>query len=216
MPKSRRRKDRLDRRKFLEIASTSALGAGLGSLDSKAQATARVTPQLIDNFNRTDSAYHGDAWETLTPGHWRIQWRALRRDMANCPDPPYGMLWHRAWKLTGDYRIEADITVRGLGAGDGHELFGICFGGKASMRDGTVAATRARPPGMQPGEAMGASGSMTTALRFPTAGSRARRPAASTRCPSHTDRNGFRGENRRSCQPDGSGSRRGERPGGLG
>ena len=131
MAKSRRRKDRLDRRKFLEIASTSALGAGLGSPDSKAQATARVTPQLIDNFNRTDSAYHGDAWETLTPGHWRIQWRALRRDMAACPDPPYGMLWYRAWKLTGDYRIEAAITVRGLGASDGHELFGICFGGKS-------------------------------------------------------------------------------------
>ena len=41
------------------------------------------------------------------------------------------MLWHRGWHLEGDYLIEADLTIGRLGRGDGHELMGICFGGKS-------------------------------------------------------------------------------------
>ena len=128
MSDSSKRRNLPNRRKFLEVTSTGVLGASLGSL---AQADPRRSVELVDEFARPDSAYHGDAWETLTPGHWVIRDQALRRDMANSPDPPYGMLWHREWDLKGDYRIEVDFTVRRLGTGDGHELLGICFGGRS-------------------------------------------------------------------------------------
>ncbi|MCZ6515650.1 MAG: twin-arginine translocation signal domain-containing protein, partial [Acidobacteria bacterium] len=129
--KDPKRSNRPNRRKFLKMTSTGALGVGLGSLGAAAQRAQVYKLLTIEDFMRPDSAYHGDAWETLTPGHWKIHGQALRRDMEQAPDPPFGMLWRRAWKLKGDFRIEADFTVLKPGTGDGHELFGICFGGKS-------------------------------------------------------------------------------------
>ena len=79
----------------------------------------------VDDFQRPDSAYHGDGWESLNPGYWRIEDQALRRRLNNVgmqaratgypfhwetmsrrpiqvdydPSLPFGMLWRRDWKL---------------------------------------------------------------------------------------------------------------------
>jgi len=126
----------------------------------------------IDDFNRSDSLYHGDGWESLNPGYWKIENRALRRRLHNTgvgytdwapsfwfpwhyethlkkPMPmefdrslPFGMIWCRDWKLTGNYAIRIEATVRALPPvlnGEpkwrqdrkGYALMGICFGGQS-------------------------------------------------------------------------------------
>ena len=86
--------------KFLKMTSSGAIGTGLSSFDPPSGAPEQETKQLVDDFRRPDSAYHGDTWETLTPGHWHIRNNALRRDIPHSPDPPYGMLWH-GWEPVG-------------------------------------------------------------------------------------------------------------------
>ena len=126
------RKKKVSRRRFLTSGTGAiTLGAQTSRLGLHLPVSSKRTQLIVDDFQRPDSTYHGDAWETLTPGHWRLQSRALRRDLRNAPDPPYGMIWNRHWELEGNYRIEADFTVRQAGSGDGHELLGICFGGSS-------------------------------------------------------------------------------------
>jgi len=41
---------------------------------------------LVDDFARADSLYHGDGWETVNPGCWKIENHALRRRLRNRGD----------------------------------------------------------------------------------------------------------------------------------
>jgi hypothetical protein len=41
---------------------------------------------LVDDFARADSLYHGDGWETINPGCWKIENHALRRRLRNRGD----------------------------------------------------------------------------------------------------------------------------------
>ena len=100
------------------------------------------TFRLVDDFGRADAWYHGDRWETLNPGYWKIAGRALRRRLTNVgnrnpitsfpwhwstggnkvepregdrvPNLPPGMIWRRDWKPTGNYTVRAAFTVRDL------------------------------------------------------------------------------------------------------
>lgn len=95
---------------------------------------------VVDDFDRPDSLYHGDGWETLNPGYWKIENGALRRRLKNVgdraratgfpfhyethrgkpmpieydPSLPFGMIWRRDWKLRGNYTIRIEATIRAL------------------------------------------------------------------------------------------------------
>jgi len=95
---------------------------------------------IVDDFNRPNSLYHGDGWETLNPGYWEIKDKALRRRLHNVgdhnpvtyfpwhwethrnkpmpvvrdPSLPFGMIWRRDWKLEGNYTIKAEFTIKNL------------------------------------------------------------------------------------------------------
>ena len=150
---------------LLSIAAVLAT-AGLFSCPNR---TTAAPPGLftVDDFDRPDSLYHGDGWESLNPGYWKIENRALGRRLTNVgdraratgypfhwetmskrpmpteydPSLPFGMIWRRDWRLTGNYTISIDATVRGLPepTGDpswrhnqpGYALMGICFGGRS-------------------------------------------------------------------------------------
>lgn len=125
---------------------------------------------LIDDFDRPDSFYCGSGWESLNPGYWKIQKKALRRRLHTYgegahatgfpyhwethsgkpmrveydPSLPFGMIWRRDWKLSGNYTIRIDATVKALRPepvpGDnpsfrmyksGYALMGICFGSRS-------------------------------------------------------------------------------------
>ena len=152
--------DNLNRRNFLQLSTAAAVG---GSGAAAAQRGGWIT---VDEFDRADSLYHGDGWETLNPGYWKIEDRALRRKLKNVGDQnpityypyhvethgggrkmdperdrslPFGMIWRRDWKLTGNYSVRASFTVKGLhdhppDAKDdqdkpGWAVMGLCFGG---------------------------------------------------------------------------------------
>jgi hypothetical protein len=94
---------------------------------------------LVDDFQREDTFYHGDGWESLNPGYWKIEKKALRRRVRTRGDrarqtgfpyhysthqrnggvmnleylssPPYGMLWRRNWSLTGGYTVAIRLRV---------------------------------------------------------------------------------------------------------
>jgi len=122
---------------------------------------------VVDAFDRPDTLYHGDGWESLNPGYWKIANKALRRRLKNVgdrnpthwfpwhwethrnkpmpierdPSLPFGMIWRRDWKLTGNYTIRVDATVRALAPvpkgerkwkyhQSGYAVMGICFGGE--------------------------------------------------------------------------------------
>jgi hypothetical protein len=94
----------------------------------------------VDSFDRPDMLYHGDGWESLNPGYWKIENGALRRRLHNVgdraratgypfhwetmakrpmpveydPSLPFGMIWRRDWKLAGNYTIRIDATIRAL------------------------------------------------------------------------------------------------------
>lgn len=95
---------------------------------------------LVDDFQRPDSFYHGNLWESLNPGYWKLENNALRRRLENRgdkarntgfpyhwethqkqpmpmdydPSLPFGMIWRRDWNLSGNYSIEIKATVLGL------------------------------------------------------------------------------------------------------
>ena len=92
-------------------------------------------------FDRPDSLYHGDEWETLNPGYWRIEDGALRRSIHALgdrarntgfpyhyethgdrfgsysmpvdydPSLPPGLIWLRQWRLEGNYGATISGTV---------------------------------------------------------------------------------------------------------
>ncbi|MFV1964981.1 MAG: hypothetical protein ACC628_06130, partial [Pirellulaceae bacterium] len=151
----------------LPLAMTAVLTTAC--LFSCLDTTLAAPPELftVDGFDRPDSLYHGDGWESLNPGYWKIENRALRRRLTNVgdkaratgypfhwetmrkrpmpteydPSLPFGMIWRRDWRLTGNYTISIDATVRGLPktVGDpswrqnqpGYAVMGICFGGRS-------------------------------------------------------------------------------------
>ena len=94
--------------------------------------------QVVDDFKRKDSLYHGDQWESLNPGYWQLKNEALRRRLhhigndnpvtwfpwhwethRNKPQPqnrdpslPLGMIWNREWVLSGNFKIIVDFTLK--------------------------------------------------------------------------------------------------------
>ena len=47
---------------------------------------ANAAPVTVDAFKRPDMRYHGDGWESLTPGYWSIKGGALRHRLENVGD----------------------------------------------------------------------------------------------------------------------------------
>lgn len=110
------------------------------------------TFSLVDDFDRPDSLYHGDDWETLNPGYWQIKDRALRRRLKNVgnrnpitsfpwhwsnggkeiepragnrrPNLPMGIIWRRDWQVRGNYTVRATFTIRQLNPPDRGESSG--------------------------------------------------------------------------------------------
>lgn len=131
--------DDVNRRDFLKASVVTAAVTGSGIAPTVAS-RADPTPVVIDEFDRADSLYHGDGWESLNPGYWCMQDGALRRRLRNVgdraratgfpyhwethqhkpmpvdydPSLPFGMIWRRDWKLAGNYAIHIEATVRGL------------------------------------------------------------------------------------------------------
>ena len=151
----------MNRRKFLQAATVTAVA-------SVAAKTARAHSV---SFRRPDSLYHGDDWETLNPGYWSIRRNALRRRTHNYgdrarntgfpyhyethgerlgsdtmpvdydPTLPPGLIWHRHWSLTGNYKLEMTGRVHAPAHGPseqddpnwrmyqkGYGLLGLAFG----------------------------------------------------------------------------------------
>ena len=161
MPDDTKDSNNVDRRGFLKL-TTSLVAAG-SAQRAAAQETGWVT---ADDFDRPDSLYHGDGWETINPGYWKIESTALRRKPRNLgdrnpthhfpfhwesnhqkpipvdvdPSLPLGMIWRRDWKMTGNYSVRAEMTVRALAPRpddpkhahhkSGYALMGVCFGGR--------------------------------------------------------------------------------------
>lgn len=126
----------MDRRNFLKL-SLAAGAAGMVQPPWRAQHAGAFG--VVDDFSRSDAYYHGDGWESLNPGFWRIEDNALRRRLehrgnrlsANWrwfpwhwethrdqpmpvdydPSLPFGMIFRRDWRLSGSYTIQIDATV---------------------------------------------------------------------------------------------------------
>jgi len=159
------------RRDFLKTSAVASTAATAASFPLGLSAQGANRWQTVDTFERADSLYHGSQWETLNPGYWQVKNGALRRRLKNVgerarrtgfpyhyqthqnkpmpveydPSLPEGVLWNRAWKLTGNYRIK--ITGRYIAARpelaedsrdnpawqmhqDGYGHFGLVTGGK--------------------------------------------------------------------------------------
>ena len=96
--------------------------------------------EILDDFQRPNTEYIGDKWESLNPGYWRIESNSLRRNLLPDDDPieidwypwhwethfnramplefdsslPFGMIWRRDWQLSGNYYIQADFQISKL------------------------------------------------------------------------------------------------------
>ena len=151
----------VNRRAFLRAAAATA---------AMATATRPGRAHQV-SFERPDSLYHGDEWETLNPGYWQIQDNALRRRVHNYgdrarntgfpyhyethgarfgsfsmpvdydPSLPPGLVWHRHWRLQGNYGLEMagriHAEAHGPSEGDdpgwemyrpGYGMLGLSFG----------------------------------------------------------------------------------------
>ena len=126
----------MDRRDFLLKTSALAALAAVGETLPEAQAAYPI--MAVDEFDRPDSLYHGDGWETLNPGYWQIENNTLRRRLTNYgdrarrtgfpyhyethqqkempvdydPSLPHGAIYRRDWQLTGNYGILVTFTIR--------------------------------------------------------------------------------------------------------
>ena len=126
----------IHRRDFLK---SSLLAATAGTSTSPRDSSKEETV-TVDDFNRPDTFYTGDGWESLNPGYWQIKNCALRRSVRTRGDraratgfpfhysthgidggsmpteyvtkPPYGMAWRRDWNLRGNFRIRIEATIR--------------------------------------------------------------------------------------------------------
>ncbi len=151
----------VDRRTFLRAAAAST-----AALAAKPTASAHTV-----NFNQPDSLYHGDEWESLNPGFWELRGQALRRRIHSFgdrarktgfpyhyethgdrmggysmpvdydPSLPPGLIFHRQWRLEGNYKLRIDGRViaeaHGPSQGDdpewkmytpGYGRLGVAFG----------------------------------------------------------------------------------------
>ena len=96
--------------------------------------------RVLDAFDRPNSTYIGNDWETLNPGFWKIKNGVLRRELpqgdakkvidwfpwharhmehsssirSEDPSLPFGMLWRRDWQLSGNYLVQLDFTIHSL------------------------------------------------------------------------------------------------------
>ena len=121
-----------------------------------------------------DASGIGSVWESLNPGYWRTQNGCLRRRvrafgdrarktgfpfhyesaavpdgrMSTAYDPslPMGTIWHRHWRLSGNFEIQLTGVVKGLTqrqqANDdptwrmyqtGYGFFGVSIGGQTQF-----------------------------------------------------------------------------------
>jgi hypothetical protein len=95
---------------------------------------------IADDFDRPDELYHGDGWESLNPGYWKVEGGKLRRRLHNIGDRaretgfpyhwethqdqpmptqydaslPFGMIWRRDWNLRGNYQVRLAGTIEAL------------------------------------------------------------------------------------------------------
>ena len=129
--------DSVSRRTFLRTAAAATAAAGAPP----------ATNAAALSFERPDSHYHGDEWESLNPGYWQIHGNSLRRRIHSLgdrarntgfpyhyethgarmgsysmpvdydPSLPPGLIWLRQWRLEGSYRLE----VRGTVFAEAHE-----------------------------------------------------------------------------------------------
>lgn len=131
--------DDLDRRDFLKLAAAAGTLA-TGTSESFADVDQPAGTLIVDDFQRGDSLYHGDGWESLNPGYWKIENGALRRRLSNVgdrarrtgfpfhyethqqkampveydPSLPHGAIYRRDWYLTGNFTVLVSMTVREL------------------------------------------------------------------------------------------------------
>ena len=134
-----------NRRDFARITAAAAASA--------LSASAQPGKRLIDDFERPDSFYAGDGWHSLNPGYWRIENKALRRQIHTRGErarktgfpfhrymeteyeflPPYGMIWRRDWKLERNFAFEAEFVIHAepeKRPEPGYSLMGVCFGSR--------------------------------------------------------------------------------------
>lgn len=162
--------EEIARRRFLQVSAGAVAAGGVGAAQDEGWVT-------VDDFDRPDTLYHGDEWETINPGYWKIQNRALRRKLSNIgdrnpatrfpfhwethnnkpipvdidPSLPLGMIWRRDWRLTGNYTVRAELTVRTLAPRPaaarhqqekpGYAVMGVCFGGRTLFESRQGGAT---------------------------------------------------------------------------
>ncbi len=126
-----------NRRQFLKTTAAASLGVALSKSTSSAQSSGGWIS--TDSFNRGDSLYHGEGWESINPGYWQIKDGTLRRRLSNVgdkarstgfpyhyeshnrnggkmptdydPSLPEGILWRRDWKLKGAYQVRMTGTL---------------------------------------------------------------------------------------------------------
>ena len=126
---------KLSRRTFIKATSAAGMATSI-SAQQKAQ---NSDWQTLDNFQRKDSLYHGDDWESLNPGYWEIKDNSLIRRLKNVGEKarktgfpyhyethkhgghssmpvdydaslPEGILWHRKWNMKGDFSVSAEFV----------------------------------------------------------------------------------------------------------
>ena len=74
----------LTRREF--VKNSAILASGVSLLSTSDALAAHPAAQVVDDFRRPDSHYHGYHWESLNPGYWKIENHALRRRLTNVGD----------------------------------------------------------------------------------------------------------------------------------
>ncbi len=153
------------RREFIKISAAATAGVASRSAGAPWAPGYSKRPVVVDDFSRPDGFYHGDGWESMNPGYWMIRNNALRRRLTHRgderpvssfpwhwenrqkpmpteydPSLPFGMIFRRDWKLTGNYAVTIEATVRELPPRaerytwkhfkPGYALMGIAFGSK--------------------------------------------------------------------------------------
>ena len=138
---------RFPRRSFLKtVASSTAVGPLFLASDPTCAVgdSGKEQALVLDRFDRPDSWYHGDDWESLNPGFWKIEGKRLRRRIRNYgdrarrtgfpyhyethgqnggvmpvdydPSIPHGTIYRRDWMLKSSYTITMGFTVRSFPA----------------------------------------------------------------------------------------------------
>lgn len=141
---------RVSRRRFLQrfsLLGATSLGGG-AIFSSCTSRTSPIPPPVsslsdalvVDDFQRPDSFYMGDGWESMNPGYWMVKEQTLRRRLSGDgdqrptdwfpwhwethrdtiaptdydPSLPFGMAWRRDWQLSDNYSIRIDFTIHSL------------------------------------------------------------------------------------------------------